>query len=100
MELPTNVHTSTTSTLVTATIVIEPGVPSGCQVLGPVGLVNVHLHAVNAKWTAGIWALPIAVVVSVGVRMIWTDSVKVVVYTPFGTSIVDIKFHVSTQEIE
>lgn len=99
MKLPTNVHTSTTPTLITATVVVEPRVPSGCQILGSICLIDVHLHAVYAKWTAGFWTLPIAVVVSGGVRMVWTDRVEVVVDAPFRTSIVHIEFHISTQEI-
>jgi hypothetical protein len=100
MELSTNVHTSTTPTLVTATIMIEPCVPSGCQILGPVRLVDVHLHAVYAKWTAGFWTLPITVIISVGVWMVWTDGVEVVVDTPFRTSIVNVKLHISAEEVE
>jgi hypothetical protein len=83
MELPTNVHASTTSTLVATAIVVEPSVPSCCQVLGTVSLVNVHLHAVDAKRTAGVWTLTVTIVVSIGVWVIWTDGVEVVVDTPF-----------------
>jgi hypothetical protein len=100
MELSTNVHTSTTPALVTPTVVIEPGMPGCGQILGPICLVNVHLHAVYAEWTAGFWTLPIAVIVSVGVRMVWTDGVEVVVDTPFRTSIVHIELHISAKEVE
>jgi hypothetical protein len=100
VELPTNVHTSTTSALVTATVVIEPSVPSCCQVLSTICLVNVHLHAVYAKWTAGFWTLPITVIVAIGVRVVWADGVEVVVHTPFGTTVINIELDVSTKEIE
>jgi hypothetical protein len=83
VELSTNVHTSTTPALVAATVVIEPSVPSSCQILSTVCFVNIHLHAVYAKWAAGFWTLPITVIVAVGVRMVWADGVEIVVHTPF-----------------
>jgi hypothetical protein len=83
MELPADVHTGTASTLVTTAIVVEPSVPSRCQILATIGLVNVHLHAVDAKRTAGVWTLTITVIISIGVRVIWTDGVEIVVDTPF-----------------
>ena len=99
MELSANVHTSTTPALVTVTVVIEPSVPSRCQVLGPVSFIYVHLHAIDAKRTAGLWTLPITVVVSVGVWMVRTYGIEVVVDTPLRTPIVHIKLHVSVQEV-
>jgi hypothetical protein len=100
VELPTNVHTSTTSALVTATIVIEPSVPCSGQILRTIGLVNVHLHAIYAQRTAGLRTLPITVIVAVGVRMVWADGVEIVVHTPFGTTVVNIALDISTKEIE
>jgi hypothetical protein len=100
MELPTNVHTSTTSALVTATVVIEPSVPSSGQILSTICLINIHLHTIYAKWTAGFRTLPITVIVAVGVRMVWADGVEIVVHTPFGTTVVNIELDISTKEIE
>jgi hypothetical protein len=99
MELPANVHAGTAAALITAAIMVKPSVPCGGQILSTVGLVDIHLHTVNAKWTAGLWTLPVAVVVPVGVRMIWADGVEVVIDTPFGTTIVYVEFHISTQEV-
>jgi hypothetical protein len=82
VELSADVHTGTAAALITASVVVKPGMPRGGQILSTVGLVDVHLHAVYAEWTAGLWTLPVTVVVSVGVRVIWTDGVKVVVDTP------------------
>ena len=100
MELSADVHTGTTAALVTAAIVIEPSVPRSGQILRAVGLVNVHLHAIYAKWTAGLRTLPITVIVAVGVWMIWADGVEIVVHTPFGTTVVNIELDISTKEIE
>jgi hypothetical protein len=83
MELSTNVHAGTTSTLVTTAVVVEPSVPSCCQVLATISLVNVHLHAVDAQWTAGVWTLTVTIVISIGVWVIWTDRVEIVVDAPF-----------------
>jgi hypothetical protein len=79
---------------------IKPRVPGGCQVLGPISLVNIHLHAIYAKWTAGLWTLPITVIISVGVGMVRTDGVEVVVDTPFRTPVVHIEFDISAKEVE
>jgi hypothetical protein len=100
MELPADIHACTTAALITAAIVVKPGVPCGRQILGAVGLIDVHFHAVYAKWTAGLWTLPITVVVPVGVRMIWADGVEIVVHTPLRTAIVYVELNVSTQEVE
>jgi glycyl-tRNA synthetase alpha subunit len=100
VELPTNVHSSTTSALVTATVVIEPSVPSSCQVLSTIRLIDIHLHAVDTEWAAGFWTLPITVIVAVGVRMVWADGVEIIVHTPFGTTVVNIELDISTKEIE
>jgi hypothetical protein len=100
VELPTNVHSSTTSALVTATVVIEPSVPSSCQVLSTIRLIDVHLHAVNSDRTAGFWTLPVTIIVAVGVGMVWADGVEIVVHTPFGTTVINIELDISTKEIE
>ena len=100
MELSTNIHTSSAPALVTATVMIEPSVPSGCQILRPICFVDVHLHAIDTKRAAGFRTLPITVVVSIGVWMVWTNGVEVVVDTPFRTPIVHIKLHISAKEVE
>jgi len=100
MELSADIHACTTAALITTAIMVKPRVPRGGQILGTVGLVDIHLHAVYAKWTAGLWTLPVTVVVPVGVRVIRADGVEIVVDSPFGTAIVDVEFNVSTQEVE
>jgi hypothetical protein len=100
MELSADIHACTTAALITASVMVKPRVPRGGQILGTVGLVDIHLHAVYAKWTAGLWTLPVTVVVPVCVRVIWADGVEVVVDTPFGTTIVHVEFHISAQKVE
>jgi len=100
MELTTNVFACLTTTLVTTTVMIEPSVPSCSQVVSTIGLINVHLHAVGACWTASIWALTIAIVVVRLVLMIWADGIEIVIDARLGATVVHIKLHIPSQEVE
>jgi hypothetical protein len=100
VQLPTTREVCTTTTHVAASISVEPCMPCCRTLLISIAFPNVKLHAVSTCGTAGFWTLAIAIIIVRCVWMIWRDGVKIVVHTPFGTTVVNIELDISTKEIE
>jgi len=90
----------TTTPHIAASIPVEPCMPCCGTLLISVAFPNVELHAIGASGTAGFWALTITVVIVGVIWMIRRDGVKVVVHTPLGTTVVEVKLQIPTKHIE